>query len=258
MKVISRLLVVLVATFVLLPTASVSAIQDANGGPLSRDAEAKACSKIGTVSQNLQSALADKRQKAEAKRLDKKDTNGDKRQKLVDNLASHRNQADAKRQANFEKLRAVAKTDQEKQAVETYVSSITSAVNARRGAYDAATTTYYNGLKAALSKQQADSNAQAEALKNDINNAVAKAQASCQDGTSVKDAITTLKSDLQNAQSSYKQSRKSNDIRPAIKQLNTTRKESIKSATDTFINTAKQAREQLISAFGTNAVNLER
>lgn len=259
MKVISKIILSSVLTVVLVPSANAFAIQDTrtDSSQIKMKVESKACEQIGVTASKLQGTLNTKKQSATDKRVDKQASLAEKQQKLSTDLALQRQQWDAKRAENFARLRAAAQTDEQKAAVETYITTVTNAINTRRAAHDAAIATFRADMNALLTKQRGQGDGAAATLKIQIDQAVAKARSSCQAGTSVKEALTTLKADIKTAQDTYKQSRKTADIKPQIKALTQTKKDALKAATDTFLQTTEQARKDLKSAFGSSDSNLE-
>ncbi len=256
---ISRLIAAVVLAILLVPSVSVFAIQDAriDNGQVKMQVESKACEQIGVAATKLQYNLETKKQAATDKRVDKQGSFAENQQKRSDILTQQRQQWDANRAENFEKLRASAKTDEQKAAVEAYIAAVSNAVTIRRTAYEGAITSYRTDMTALLAKQRGQSDGAAAIFKSQIDQAVVKAKASCQGGTPVKDVLSTLKTDVQHAQNAYKQSRKTSDVRPQIEALTQTKRTAIKAATDTFLKSTEQARNDLKSAFGVNATSLE-
>ncbi len=256
---ISRLLAVFALTVLVLPSAHALAIQEgrAIGDQTQTNIEAKACEQIGVAATKLQHNLDTKKQAASEKRGNQ-GALAEKRQKIADVLAQQRQVQDIKRSESFEKLQVVAETDEEKTAIEAYIATVSDAVATRRAAYDTAIAEYRTDLNTLLSKQRGQSDGATGTLKLQLDQSVATARASCQAGTPVKDVLATLKTDVQTAQNTFRQSRKTTDIKPQIEALSQTKRDALKAATEAFSQTTNQAREDLKTAFGASASSLEK
>lgn len=249
----------LVTAVLLGVTTSVSAIADHNkmGEQPQAQTAAKSCERLDTVSGKLISNLNQKKSEASDKRADKKDGSKERRQQAVSNLAKQRGEWDAKRAKSFDELRSKATTDEQKTAVEAYITSISSAITTRRASYDSAQASFRSGVDALLAQQRAQGNTATNTLQTQIDTAVAKAKASCQAGTPIDQVLATLKTDIKSAQETFRQSRKATDINPQLTALKKIRKNAFQSATDAYKQASETARTDLKTAFAEQAVTIE-
>lgn len=168
--------------------------------------------------------------------------------------AALRSSIDAERSKNIADLRAKARTDAERQAVDAYASAVGQAVQARRQVVDEARAIFKNSLLTIISERQATLSGQAQALKLGVADAYATAQNNCSDAMPANQVRVSLLQALAAARQHY-QSERTDDptVGQQIRQLIADRQASVTSANDTFNTATATARQTLKAAFGADA-----
>lgn len=209
----------------------------------------KRCQPIDKIASRIQSQLAKRQSKVEAKRTALSAKVTSRQEHREDQLATKRTEWDAKRQQSFDKLHTKAKTEAQKQAVEEYVTAMHSAIATRRVANDQVFATFRSDL-ANLKQTLGQSVEQSiTATATETNRAVASAKASCESGQKPSAVKQTLKSELKAIQASAKTARHANTKAEQIKIIVQKRNDAIRVNADTFKATTEQARQKLRSAF---------
>ncbi len=219
--------------------------------------KAKSCDKLQTVSSRLSDHFKEKRSEAYNKRADKLELSKDKRQQREQELEAKRQEWDEKRQKSYEILRSKATNDNQKAAVEEYIEVIDTAIEQRRASFDSAREEFKLGLDATISSKRSGSEQASSQLKSQIDSAIAKAVSSCESGTSIKDVLATLRSDIKSAQQNFKNTTKTGSVKESIQALNADRKKAFEEAISTFRESTEKARKDLLSAFGEQAQTIE-
>lgn len=167
-----------------------------------------------------------------------------------------RQQADTTRSTNFAKLTARATTDAEKQAVQTYESSVSSTVTTRRSAFDTTRQDFRTGVTSVISTRRSTVVSQLNQFKSSVSSAVSMAEATCSDNsTSGAVARTTLVASLKTARVTFQSGRTGDDkIGPQIQQLAATRKAAFQAAEQTAQSNFTTERTALQNAFKNTAV----
>jgi len=143
------------------------------------------------------------------------------------------------------RLRALAKTDAEKSAVETFISATAAAETARTTAMKPITDQIKadtEKLIASKSGLSADAIAQA---KTAMESALATAKASCANGTSSVTAKATFQKAMMSNVSVLRDFKPSAELRTELKLLERKNRTAIQSINDTFQDSMDAARDQL-------------
>lgn len=159
-----------------------------------------------------------------------------------------RTAADSKRKEHYDSLRSRAVSDEQKAAVEEFVSSVEAAVSTRRASQDAARESYRSSVNALIATQQADIKQAIDTFKADSLAALAKAKSSCENGVSRDQVMEILKVDLSKARSDFKASVSGREkLGDSIKPLVEIRKQSLETAKTVFEQSMKEAKDALAS-----------
>lgn len=170
------------------------------------------------------------------------------RKKVDGTVATNQEQADTNRQEHFDKLLAAATTENQKAAVAEFQKAIEKAVSDRRAANKAARDTFRTGLDSVLSTQKSKVDAAKTVLLSSVDTAIAKAQASCDAGDKKPQIRETLKSELQTAMDTFKNSMGTvGDVSVQVKALVTARQKAFDAAKTAF-QAAKDAAKEAFKA----------
>lgn len=180
---------------------------------------------------------------------------------FVNNIKEDRKEQDTKlaqkradvahsREQQYAALRARAKTNAQKQAVETYITTWKNAVNTRNGAIDAAIAAFRTSQDQAITTRHQAVKITATKLKTDVVAALDKAKTEC---IAKKDPDTVkleFKLALKNAKNAFKTALAAiPKLRPQFAQFSQTLSQAIKTARQNFRTTMKQAEAILDAAF---------
>lgn len=228
--------------FVAIPTSSILAAERDN----------QFCRTIDTKQANTTNRLNQRVENIEH-RLNDRDTKLDDHFATIDTRRSaNRATWEDRRDDRYTKLLTLADTDGEKQAVDTYESTIETAVKKRQSAVDAAVATFRSGLDQSVEKRETGVLAATDRFSASVDSAFSEAKAHCRDDTvSLTTIRAEFRSDIRTAKAQLKADIQALDkIRTDRTALAGARKSSIESAVKTFESEAKTAREILKSAFG--------
>ncbi len=207
------------------------------------------CQAIDQIAVRMQTDLTDKKAQVDKKRESLTVQAAERTDKRQSQLQEKRLQWDAKRQENFEKIRAKAETDEQKKAVEVYVTAMTDAIEVRRTANDAAFAAFRVDLEAI--KSNIDQSVQQNLLATQaaVTQAIANAKAACESGQDVAKIKETLKLEMQAAKEKSKTSRqealKNEQFTAAVEKRN----QAVKTNSAVFLQSTKAAREELLQVF---------
>ncbi len=207
------------------------------------------CKSIDQLATKVQSQLSERKTKVDSKRIDIYVKTSTHRENRDTELVNKRADWDTKRQENFDTLRAKAKTDEQKQAVEDYVTAITEAIKTRRMANDIAFMTFKNtvdDLKKTISESV---NGNISTTTASINQTITDAKVSCASGQSADTVRQTVKSKLEAARQRSKADRESITKNDLLKAATQKRNDDIKLNNEAFKTSTTVAREQLKTAF---------
>jgi hypothetical protein len=173
-------------------------------------------------------------------------------QKTDQTVAADRQKADSDLNADFTKLEAKAKTDNQKQAVQTYEAAVHNAIATRRDAYDAARQAFRTGVQDAVSGRHDTVTAQLDTFQSSVSSAISTAKDSCTANPNDAQVIRqTLRASLKSARTTFQIERKAdNTVGSQVKQLVVTRKAAFKAADKAFQDSLSTARQALKQAFG--------
>ncbi len=207
------------------------------------------CQSLDQISTNLQNQLSKRKASVDSKRVDISKKTEASQQNRESELSKKRTDWDNQRQKNFDTLRSKAETDEQKQAVETYITAITEAIKVRRTANDAVFATFHSELETfkKTSKQSVEVNISANSES--ISKAIASARAACESGQSLETVKQNLEATLLVSRMQTKDNRTTLLKSEQLKAIKQKRNDALKANTAVFLQTTKDARTQLKAAF---------
>lgn len=213
--------------------------------------DTKFCTNLGTVHTAVNSKLSERLTTAEQKNKDHADQFVQKKDAAVANLQAKRADVQTKWQAHVADLQSKAKTDAQKAAVATFVTTVQNLTTTRHTAVDTAVATFTDGLKNLEDTRTGDFSAMVSKYQSDIEAAFTKAQTSCTNGTDPSTVRTQLKSDLSAVRDAFRSDREAHatTYKASFQTLRTARINAVTSAGDTFRTGFAQAKNTLRDAF---------
>lgn len=207
------------------------------------------CQAFDQLSAKLQAQLNERKAKVDNKRAEIAAKAAAGRPERLEDLATKRAQWDEQRQKNFDKLLEKAKNEEQKLAVETYISTIKQAIETRRTANDAALATFRSELEAL--KKTTDQSVKSNISNNSatITQAIATAKTACQSGQNIETIKQNLRSTIMIGQMKTKDNRQAAVKNQAFLDIVEKKNAAIKANALAFKEATQQARLDLKAAF---------
>jgi hypothetical protein len=216
------------------------------------------CSNIGATGDKATASISTLVSKLDKARTDQDNRILGRRATWDQDRASSQTKWDAQRQSNFAKVETKAVTPEQKAAVKAYETSITNALTIRRSANDAARASFRAGVDAAIKSRRSKLDDQVMAFSTTVASDIIVAKSSCSADSSAAGgpAIRVAFVDsLKSARTAFQNDRKDDDkITTVVKDLATTRENTVKANDSAFNAAAKNARDSLKAVFGHTAV----
>lgn len=202
------------------------------------------CAKITQESMGRMGKMHDSRYKGKGmKGLSDKDTK----------LAQLRSEADTKRSAHFEELAKKYTTQSQKQALETYRSTILAAVQARRDAVDAIRQDFRTKLGQISNEHQNSLKDAENELLTSVESAIATASDGCKSGTDVASIKSQFEQSILAAKTKFMESKNNLSVNDStVSSLVAERDSALNQAYESFKATAEQARATLQAQLNSN------
>lgn len=207
------------------------------------------CQSLDQLSIKLQAKLNERMAKVDSKRADIAAKAAAGRTERLEDLATKRAQWDEQRQKNFDKLLEKAESDEQKLAVQEYISTIKQAITARRAANDTALATFHSELESL--KKTTDQSVKSNISNNSatIIQAIATAKAACQSGQNIEAIKQNLTSTIMVGQMKTKDSRQALVKNQAFLDIVEKKNGAIKANNLAFKEATQQARSHLKASF---------
>lgn len=168
---------------------------------------------------------------------------------LTTELAQKRAIWDRERQAQYESMLGQTKDDTQRTAVESFKSSIESAISVRRIGVDAAIATYFTSSGADLQNESNLLSKARDDFKTSVATTISQAKSDCAAGKSSSEIRANFQSGLKSAQADLQTSRQSATVlEQGLAGARKAELSSIDKALKTFTSSAADARQSLIDA----------
>ncbi len=154
----------------------------------------------------------------------------------------------ARRAKNWDKIINKAKTDEQKLAVNTYKTTIQTAIDNNQMSIDSAVKTYKFGLTAIIDINKNSTNGAVSSFETIVDNALEKAKTDCLNNNSSKTVNTEFTKKINEAKDVLKITKKAVETRVGITALKKTRDESIKLSENALKDEIEKARAGLVVA----------
>lgn len=168
-------------------------------------------------------------------------------------LASKRTAASERRAKMYQNLMNKATTDEQKEAVETFKTTVEKAVKEREAAIDAAKLAFRNGIDAARTSRKTDGTDALAAFKATMQSALSEAKSDCEAGQDQGTVRSEYLATLAEARKTLQEARKENGIGDTVSELAKTRAAAVKEALTTYKNTLEAAFQALREVLGNEA-----
>ncbi len=257
MKVLFRLLALMAIVAIFVPSSASAILDNTQSGNVRQQVEASACQQIVGVAERVRSTAEQRQQSITAQREQSKNARVKAQQTASDKIKEHRQSWDTRFSQGIEKLKSVASTEDQQSAVKSYDEAIRQSVEARRVAQDNARLAHRTSADTLITKQREANDSALNNMNVRINQAIDRATADCRNGTPVGEVLSSLKSGIKDAGSSYAQARKGFAFDSQLSATNQARSQAEDIANKAFNDKISQARQELVKAFGQQANLLE-
>ncbi|MFA6397618.1 MAG: hypothetical protein WDK96_02095 [Candidatus Paceibacterota bacterium] len=208
------------------------------------------CSKITTKEKTFEDNTLSKEQKS----LNRKESQNiiwDAKKTLTESKKDKtRAFVDEKRELNFSNVEVRAKTDAQKQAVETYKTTIKTAIENRRTIIDSAINNWRTTVEKNTLARRASVNTIWTTFKTTVDSALLKAKTDCATGTKQDIIKTTFNETVRVAREKMETDRKALfNVSAQVESLNQIKRDIIKKAQDDFKAVVEKAKADLKIAF---------
>lgn len=206
------------------------------------------CDRISNLS-GIDQKIAEREATIEQKRADRINRLKEKRNRGNERRVAARAKWDVNRAERYKKLlEASAMTDEKKQAIIVFKTTLEEATKMRRATIDSATQTFRAGVDQEIRAEGTAIKAMINTFKSDIRSATEKAKNDCASSADSATVNQVLRSSIKVAMKQFTTDIKSLGLKDAIKPFTEARKEASKQAIETFKSTMQKAREDLKAA----------
>lgn len=208
------------------------------------------CSRINQGAPAFNSRLDEQRKRLDDKRADREKKLSERRNERTEKREDKRDEGMERRDGQFAKLRARAQTDAQKQAVETFITTVTNAISIRKTAVDSAIAAFRSGVDLAISARKTAMDSAISVFQTSMKVALDKAKQDCAAGVDPATVKQTYRTSVESARKAFEESRKSIEkLHSSIEPLIKTRNDAIQKAIQDFRSTTEVARTELLKAF---------
>lgn len=209
-----------------------------------------ACTKLTAAEAQIEQKLAERETKLADTRAAGEQKIAEQRANRDTKLAEARSKIDVARDAQLTNLEKRAKTDSEKQAIQTFKTALQNAVAARRDAIDAGDKIFRAGADQAYQAHKSAIDGAVSSYLVAVNAVIAKAKADCNNEIPSGQVRTALKKGVQTETDKFRAnrtavSRLAKTLEPLIK----TRNAAVTQAMQDYKTAATAARAELQKAF---------
>lgn len=210
----------------------------------------KTCTQLSNQADQIIARLTEKLSNLEQKRTEVENNVQQRINERIANRTAKRAEWDATKAANWEKLRANAKTDEQKTAVEKFITAIQSAVKIKRDAIDKVISDFRAGIKAERAERKNQTDTALATYKDAITSIASQVKADCAAGKDAKTIRENLRTEMKKARDAFQANRKpAEKFRADITPLKEAKKAELKKIIDTFQASIEAAKTELRAAF---------
>jgi len=237
-------LVVMASFIVAMTPLTASALVAEEERPVNKEPRVNIfCEKIDDAEAKMLAKLSERKGKT-----DRTAAINEKRDKRIAAFEAKKDEKKAAREARYEKLNEHAKTDEQKEAVQTFVDTVKDLAEARHDAAKEAVKVF-EGVVVNLIKDRNDTiDTRSGEVKDMIKESFATAKASCEDGSKAMDVRTQLQEDLADMRTTLKAKHEPKKQKEELIEARDVRKASVAEAKATFLEGYKAAKEELKTA----------
>jgi hypothetical protein len=168
-------------------------------------------------------------------------------------LTTERTEHDAKRAERYDSMRAKATTDEQKAAIEEFISTMEALIADRKEAVDTAITNFEEDAAALKVKADAARNEKTGDIEADTKAVFDDVRGDCTDSSTAEEIRAAIKTGLDTLHTQRKTDREMNTYKTEFEALRATRKAAVEAAIADFKAGFESAKTELKTALGTPA-----
>ncbi len=229
----------------MLPTVAVFAQTDEAEKRMMRPATAFSCDSISVMEANVLSRVSERGDAVMGNKLNRRTERAGQKSARLAALESKRNEKESLREARYSKMRDHAKTEEQKEAVETFIKTVERLVGERKAAVDAAVATFETDVMALRDQQDVTAESVVADVSQSVRSVFDDARAACStasDGAAVREIISA---GMKNIQSEHQARRAEYTYREEFEALRAKRQQAERAALATFTTEMKAATDVL-------------
>lgn len=213
---------------------------------IERVANGAVCLRLETANGAIRTKLTESKDRWDSRKLERSENWTEKTASLQDKLEQKRLEADDKRDDLVEQLKSKYPDDEQREAIESFQSTVEKAVADRRLAFDTAHKTFRDGVASALQSRHDAFKTALATQKTAIDSALAKAKTDCAAGVEPATVRTELQTAIKEAREQFQTDRaEAEKVKTQMETLRNARREAVKKAQDKFKETLADARKTL-------------
>jgi DNA repair exonuclease SbcCD ATPase subunit len=214
----------------------------------------KTCAQLTNQVEKIQNQFAEKISQFSQKRTEMEAKIQQQIAARISEITQKRGAIDETKTLNWEKLRASAKTDEQKAAIEKFILAIQNAIEIKRAATEKILFDFRAELQTEKNKRETENNAALTTYKNTLATLVSQLKSDCADGKDAKTIRETFRAEIKNAREIFQTERKQAEkFRADISPLREAKKAELKAVIDTFRNSVEEAKTELRAVFAETA-----
>jgi hypothetical protein len=209
----------------------------------------KTCTQISAQADQIQAKLTEMLSTLTQKRTDMDAKMKQQIETKLSELNQKRATIDSEKTINWEKLRANAKTDEQKAAVEKFILAVQGAIQAKRTATDNVISSFRASLLTERTDRKTENDAALTTYKNAITSLVSQAKTDCTTGDA-KTIRENFRTGIKSARDTFQASRKTTEkFQAEVTPIKEAKKDELQTIINTFKSSIEAAKSELRLAF---------
>ena len=209
----------------------------------------KTCAQISTQADQIQAKLTERISQLAQKRTEMEANIQQQLATRLSELTQKRATIDSEKTLNWEKLRANAKTDEQKAAVEKFITAVQDAIKTKRTDTDNVISSFRASLLTERTDRKTENDAALTTYKNAITALVSQTKTACTTGDA-KTIRETFRTGIKSARDTFQSSRKTTEkFQADVTPIKNAKKAELQTIIDTFKSSIESAKSELRSAF---------
>jgi hypothetical protein len=209
----------------------------------------KTCAQISNKADEIQARLTERISTLTQKRAEMDAKMKQQLDAKLGELTQKRATIDSEKTLNWEKLRANAKTDQQKAAVEKFIITVQDAIKTKRSATDSVISNFRTSLLAERTDRKTENDAALTTFKNAIGSLISQTKTACATGDA-KTIRENFRTGIKNTRDTFQANRKTTEkFQADVTPIRDAKKAELQTIINTFKSSIEAAKSELRLAF---------